>query len=259
MNIIENLLTVNTYSRPGKKRLKTTKIAVHYVGNPGSTALNNRNYFENLQSGKSGTYASSHYIIGLEGEIIRCVPESEIAYTTNSANAYSIGIECCHPKSDGVFNEKTRKALIELCADLCQRYDLDPELDIIRHYDITKKACPFAWAADKGPKYDDFIKFKKEVKTAMTQIIKLKINLFGTEKLVEAIDINGNNYCKIRDLQTKDKFEVGYANGKVTINNKPFDTKDSIMLNNTNYVKLQSLTNVVKVSYDSIKKMPVIQ
>jgi len=36
MNIQEKLLTVNQYSRPGAKRNSTTKIAVHYVANPGT-------------------------------------------------------------------------------------------------------------------------------------------------------------------------------------------------------------------------------
>ena len=107
MNIITNFLDKNKYSRPGTKRNKTTKIAWHYVGNPGSSAKANRNYFNNAPNHK--TSASSHYIIGLEGEIIYCVPEDEIAYTTNSANSYSIGIEMCHPDSSGKFNSLTYK------------------------------------------------------------------------------------------------------------------------------------------------------
>ena len=89
MNITTNFLDKNKYSRPGTKRNKTTKIAWHYVGNPGSSAKANRNYFNNAPNHK--TSASSHYIIGLKGEIIYCVPEDEIAYTTNSANKQTKG------------------------------------------------------------------------------------------------------------------------------------------------------------------------
>ena len=101
MKITDAYLPINKHSRPGSK-IKPTKIAVHYVGNAGSSAKGNRNYFA---SGK--VYASSHYIIGLEGEILRLIPEDEISYCTNQANSYTISIECCHPDNTGKFNSKT--------------------------------------------------------------------------------------------------------------------------------------------------------
>lgn len=155
MNITTNFLTINKYSRPGTKRSKTTKIAWHYVANPGSSAAANRNYFQN---GK--VYASSHYIVGLKGEILYIVPDDEIAYTTNSANNYSIGIECCHPTSDGHYNDATYNSMVELGAYLCKKYNLDPIDDMIRHYDITRKICP-KWFVDYPSAW---IKFKNDVK-----------------------------------------------------------------------------------------------
>ncbi len=164
MEIIEMLLTPNPYSRPQTKLKSVTKIAVHYVGNPGTTALANRNYFNNLATTHT-TYASSHYIIGLEGEIVRCIPESEISYATNSANSYSISIECCHPDSTGKFSDKTYNSLVELCSDICNRYNLSPVNDIIRHYDITKKLCPKWWSPGGGNSNanKDFNEFKQKV------------------------------------------------------------------------------------------------
>ena len=45
---------------------------------------------------------------------------------------------------------------MRLAADLCVEFGLDPERDIIRHYDITEKLCPLyyventdAWEALK--------------------------------------------------------------------------------------------------------------
>ena len=162
MTIQEMLLTPNNYSRPMTRLERVTKIAVHYVGNPGSSAVGNRNYFNSLASTHS-TYASSHYIVGLSGEIIQCVPESEIAYCTNQANSYSISIENCHPKADGKFTEATEKSLMELCAHLCSKYKLDPMKDIIRHYDVTGKHCPLYWVTHP----EDFTEFKKRVKAYM--------------------------------------------------------------------------------------------
>lgn len=169
MNIQEKLLTVNQYSRPGTKRNSTTKIAVHYVANPGTSAIANRNYFENCKT--TGVYVSSNYIVGLDGEVIRCVPDDEIAYCTNQANAYSISIETCHPDWTGKFNPKTYASLVELCTLLLKKYKLESD-DLIRHFDVTGKVCPKCFVeASKGGSDDEknsaWNKFKSDVKAKM--------------------------------------------------------------------------------------------
>lgn len=117
----------------------------------------------------------------MKGEIIQCIPENEWAYCTNEANAYSISIENCHPYSDGKFNDATRQSLIELCADLCKRYNLNPVKDIIRHYDISGKRCPLYWVTHP----EDFAKFKNEVKVYMEG----DVDLGELEKLKERIAV----------------------------------------------------------------------
>jgi N-acetylmuramoyl-L-alanine amidase len=199
MNIEVKLLDVNKYSRPGTKRSKTTKIAWHYVGNAGSSALANRNYFNNAPTHK--TYASSHYIVGLKGEIIQCVPDDEIAYTTNSANSYSIGIEVCHPDSTGKFNEVTERALIELTAMLCEKYGLNSK-DIIRHYDVTKKKCPLYYVNNVSAyenARNEVQKILDGVDDMEVQQLKIKIN--GQYYEVEGLLVDDRNYIKVRDLE----------------------------------------------------------
>lgn len=167
MEITEMLLTHN---RPYTKRSKTTAIAVHYVGNAGSSAIGNRNYFQTTTK-----KVSSHYIIGLDGEIIRCIPEDEVSWCTNQANSYTISIECCHPFSDGIFNDKTYKSLVELCADICKRWNLNPlNGGIIRHYDVTRKVCPKGFVSKSKGGTDDnnctrYNTFLKDVAKAMGQ------------------------------------------------------------------------------------------
>lgn len=162
MKITEMLLTPNKYSRPQIPLKKVTHIVIHWVGNAGSTAVANRNYFENLRSNEKN-YASAHYIIGLSGEIIRCIPDTEVAYHANNANSYSIGIENCHPDWDGKFNEMTYESLIELCVMLCEKYDLDPMKALIRHYDVTKKLCPKYYVEHTAA----WQKLKQDVKVKM--------------------------------------------------------------------------------------------
>lgn len=62
----QDLLTVNPWSRPGTPLEKVDGVVIHYVGNPSTTAQANRNYFESLSSGETETYASSHFVVGLE-------------------------------------------------------------------------------------------------------------------------------------------------------------------------------------------------
>lgn len=161
------LLTPSLYTRQ-QTPIKVTKIAIHYVGNPNSSALANRNYFESLSKSKK-TKASSHYIIGLDGEIIRCIPENEQSICTNSANPYALSIECCHPDSTGKFNDATYNALVELCVDICKRYGLNPLVDIIRHYDVTGKICP-KWFVDNPREWD---LFKSKVKVGIDTLNKI--------------------------------------------------------------------------------------
>lgn len=135
------LLSLNEYSRPGLALENVKNIAIHYTANPGSTAMDNRNYFENLKESHE-TKVSSHFIVGLHGEIVQCIPTSEMSYATNERNVDTISIECCHPDDTGQFTDDTYQSVVELTAWLCGRFSLDPSQNVIRHYDVTGKDCP---------------------------------------------------------------------------------------------------------------------
>lgn len=130
------LIAVDGESRRGEAIEAVTAIALHYVANPGTTAQQNRNYFNNPDS-----TVSAHFVIGLEGEVILCVPLNEKSSATNARNRDTVSIELCHPDATGRFTEKTEASLIRLLAYLLDRYKLDEE-NIIRHYDVTGKLCP---------------------------------------------------------------------------------------------------------------------
>ena len=135
-------IPVNEWSRPGTPLEDINAVVIHYVGNPGTTARANRNYFASLSSGEEGTYASSHFVVGLEGEVVQCVPLTEIAYASNGRNGDTVSIEVCHPDETGEFSPVTYRRCVELTAWLCREFKLDPEKDVIRHYDVTGKECP---------------------------------------------------------------------------------------------------------------------
>ena len=174
MKIKQDLLTINEYSRPGKKLKSVKKIVLHWVANPGTTAKQNRNFFEMRKDGNEG-YGSAHYITD-KSQIIQCIPDNEIAYHVGAKeytkyglsissypNARTIGIEFCHPDRSGKPDYCTYKHIVELCKYLCVKYGLDPMLDITTHHAITGKECPKYYVYNEY----DFSKLKEEVKESL--------------------------------------------------------------------------------------------
>ena len=155
------LLDVNAYSRPGINTDTITGIVIHYTANPGSTAQENRDYFNSLQYTQE-TEASSNFVIGLDGEIIQCVPTWEVAYASNERNMDTVSIECCHPDDSGAFTDETYRSLVQLTAWLCEKFDLNQD-DVIRHYDVTGKICPKYFVDHE----DEWTEFKANVGKAM--------------------------------------------------------------------------------------------
>ena len=155
------LLDVNAYSRPGINTDTITGIVIHYTANPGSTAQENRDYFNSLQYTQE-TEASSNFVIGLDGEIIQCVPTWEVAYASNERNMDTVSIECCHPDDSGAFTDETYRSLVQLTAWLCEKFDLTQD-DVIRHYDVTGKICPKYFVDHE----DEWTGFKANVGKAM--------------------------------------------------------------------------------------------
>lgn len=134
------LLTPNEYSRPQLPLNSVEHIAIHYTANPGSSAVANRDYFENLAV-TGETKVSSHFVVGIEGEVVQCIPTSEMSYATNERNIDTLSIECCHPDESGEFTDATYDSVVKLTAWLCTRFGLTAD-DVIRHYDVTGKICP---------------------------------------------------------------------------------------------------------------------
>lgn len=146
------------YARTGVKLIEVNNIVIHYVGNPGTTAQNNRDYFN-----KSDTEVCSHFVIGLEGEIIQCVPLDEKSNASNNRNLDTISIEVCHPDDSGKFTDASYESLVKLTAWLCDNSGLKAK-DVIRHYDITGKECP-KYFVDNESEWKNFLEdVKQELK-----------------------------------------------------------------------------------------------
>lgn len=152
--ITQDFISKDGHSRTGDKLRRVNDIVIHYVGNEGSTAQANRDYFDSSKS-----TVSSHFVVGLSGEVIQCVPLDEKSSASNERNRDTISIEVCHPDASGKFNDVTYQRVVELTAWLCSEFGLDED-DVIRHYDVTGKLCPLYYVEHE----DAWEQLKQDVK-----------------------------------------------------------------------------------------------
>lgn len=150
------LIDMDGTSRSGVKLEDVQDIVIHYVGNPGTSAQQNHDYYCNPESA-----VSSHFIVGLDGEIIQCVPLDEKSAASNWRNRDTISIEVCHPDETGRFNDSTYASLVKLTAWLLEAGGLEAD-NLIRHYDITGKQCPLYFVDNP----DSWETFKQDVARA---------------------------------------------------------------------------------------------
>jgi len=156
MIIEEQLLTPNQWSRPGIPIRKVKAVVIHWVENKLQPASGVWRYFEDRKKGKTA-YGSTHYIVGLDGEIIQAIPEKEVSYNCGhetytgykrhvfgelNPNYNTIAMELCHVDWDGTFSQETISSAAALTADILHRHSLTP-LDVTTHHNIVGyKDCP---------------------------------------------------------------------------------------------------------------------
>lgn len=146
--ITPDYIDISEKTRPGRALTSVDNIVIHYVGNPGTSAKSNRDYFNDIQYHDNERGASAHFVVGFDGEIIQCVPLGEMAQANYPKNDYTISIETCHPDETGKFTETTYRTLIKLTAWLCEVYGLSSD-DVIRHYDVSGKLCPIYYCPNQ--------------------------------------------------------------------------------------------------------------
>lgn len=150
----QDLLPINEWSRPGDRLDGVNGVVIHYTGNPGTSAQQNRDYFAGLAKTHE-TYASSNFVVGLDGEVLQAVPSGEVAYASSQRNHDTLSIEVCHPDETGVFRQPTYDTLVRLVQWLVERYGLGRD-QILRHYDVTGKECP-RWFVEDPDAWEAFL------------------------------------------------------------------------------------------------------
>ncbi len=144
MKITDRIIPKNKYNRPGTAS-KPARICVHYTGQAGTDAERLALFYANVAAGmfpdKPLNWTSTQYIVGLSGDIIRIIPDKEVAYAASGKNSGTIHIEVCYKKQSGEFEEASKAALRELVQYLMKKHGIPAE-KVVRHYDLTKKHCP---------------------------------------------------------------------------------------------------------------------
>lgn len=193
----QDFLTINPFTRCGRKLDHVAAIIIHWVAAPGQKPAATRQYWEDRKNGNNG-YGSAHYIVSIYGDVLQTIPDDEIGYHCGatspikegsdqyytdeararwpgytldykrlSPNQITIGIELCHRDWTGELSPETKSSAIELAAVLCKSHGLDPMRDILRHQDIVGyKECP-RWLC-RHP--DDWTLFRTAVKVQMGSI-----------------------------------------------------------------------------------------
>ena len=133
----KQIISINGTGRRGEKLDGVTDIAIHYTGNPGTTAQQNHDFYDQPE-----TQVSSHFLVGLEGEVIQCVPMDEKSSATNERNNDTLSIEVCHPDATGQFTQASYDCPGAASPPGCATTAGIGRDRVIRHYDVTEQALP---------------------------------------------------------------------------------------------------------------------
>lgn len=136
-------------------------IAIHDTGNTrtGADANAHFNYFNSADR-----QSSAHYFVD-DKQILRIIKDENRSWAVMDAggkygitNDNSISIEMCINKdaNQDIVYQKT----LDLTKYLMDKYNIPLE-NVVRHYDASRKICPYTWSANNWQKW---YKFKDDLK-----------------------------------------------------------------------------------------------
>jgi N-acetylmuramoyl-L-alanine amidase CwlA len=222
MNITQNFITPNNWSRPQTKLKGIKGVVIHWVANPGSSAEANRNFFDRRKSGTSG-FGSAQFIV--KGKtIIQTMNTSEMAYHVGSTvytssalrnlssypNNCTIGIEMCHNDWTGKPDAETYKTTIELAAKLLKDNGLNESHLWTHHQVVGWKDC-HRWYTNNPSEWVKMVQdvgtlVKGKIPPAITTPVKS-----DPQKDVVYVDIlsSGDKGAQVKEWQNK-LIKAGY-------------------------------------------------
>jgi len=161
----QDFLTINNYSRSGKKLLDRLGIVMHWTGRANQNEIMVRNYFERTVQ-RHKIFASYHYIIGQSGKILQIIPDDETAYHCGSSRPYTpeavkmfgrfatsysspnrctIGIGMCPINPIGELSDETLLSASSLVKGILTKWNKTKEIVTTHHAVVGWKECPLYW------------------------------------------------------------------------------------------------------------------
>jgi uncharacterized protein YraI len=149
-------------NRPGTE-LNPTGQVVHATADPGATAQNIHDYFNNHPDAEASTHAVIDW-----NSIIEMIPENEKAWHAGpTANSHYLSFEMCEPATDdpdrnNKFQEVWNRA-VWYCAKTCVKYGWNTNENIFSHngisktYHETNHTDPYGYFAAYGKTWDQFL------------------------------------------------------------------------------------------------------
>ena len=204
----------NYYAGRGGNAIKY--IVIHYTANDGDTSMNNARYFQ-----RPNCRASAHYFVD-EDSVTQSVRDADGAWHCGGAlesshhplhnicmNRNSLGVEMCSDKVNGkyVITAQTVDRTVELVRWLMAKYGIAAD-HVVRHYDVTGKACPEPWVRDESlwRAFKARLTAPKKPKEETEVVETKKVMLNGKTYDCACIFKDGTNYIKMRSLQ-----QAGFA------------------------------------------------
>jgi N-acetylmuramoyl-L-alanine amidase len=141
LNIIQDFIQINPFSRDGSKLKSKKGIVLHYTASPGAPAKNISQYFNGLKDQNpndniTDRYAGAHFSVD-RTSMVQSIPTDERGYHCGSPQAYmpeairmlgsypndnTVGIEMCI-EADGSIQEETFQNTADLVVWLIQNDD----------------------------------------------------------------------------------------------------------------------------------------
>ena len=157
----------------GRRRSKSDIkfIVVHWTSNESetATAMNHREYLQHATR-----YGSAHYFVD-EKEIVQAIGDTTEAWSVGDNQGYgralngctnynSISVEMC---VNNGYSSKMLFNTIELVKELLRLY---PNARVCRHWDVSRKECPYGYHGQNNSKWNNFL---EEIKKPRRLILDL--------------------------------------------------------------------------------------
>ena len=142
-----------SYSKIKRKRSDVKYIVMHYTAGNHDTAVNNGNYYKNVNKRDAG----AHFFVDQKGDIVKSIPLNRTAWAVGGSlytdvkqtgggtyygrctNANSVSIELC----DNFYRDPSKEQIkaVKKTIRYIRRFCPNAKT-IIRHFDVTGKKCP---------------------------------------------------------------------------------------------------------------------